>query len=76
MDEDTELADLRAEYGVTVRVLAVVVELLLTHVGGDCIEISDDNLERSPTLRAWREPARKSVAIAVDRDDGAGVPGQ
>lgn len=66
--EITDLRLIRDEYQVTVRVLAVVVELLLAEVGGDTIEISDETLARSPDLRAWREPAKNTVAITVSRE--------
>jgi len=65
-----ELAELRAfkaEYSVTVRVLAVVVEQLLAEVGGDTIEITDEALENSPDLKAWRIPDLSTVAITVER---------
>lgn len=73
-DVDDELERLRAiklEYSVTVRVLAVVVELLLAEVGGDTIEISDETLADSPDLRAWRVNERSTVAITVDRPEAA-----
>jgi hypothetical protein len=70
--DEVELDHLRAvkrEYAVTVRVLAVVVELLLAKVGGDTIEISDETLEASPGLNAWRVNDRRCVAITVTRED-------
>lgn len=55
------------EYRITVRVLAVAVERLLALTGGDLVEITDQALAGSPDLRAWREPAKSAVLIAVSR---------
>lgn len=69
-DADAELDRLRAiaaEYSVTVRVLAVIVELLLREIGGDVVEIEDATLANSPDLKAWRENEREAVAITVER---------
>lgn len=65
---DTLLA-IKREYSVTVRVLAVVIELLLAEVGGDTIEISDDTLANSPDLKAERIAERNSVAITTTRQE-------
>lgn len=67
---DDELARLRGvqrEYSVTIRVLAVIVELLLLEVGGDTILITDETLDKSPDLRAWRVEEKEAVAITVER---------
>ena len=68
-EEPEDLAQLLAvkrEYGVTVRVLAVVIELLLIEVGGDTVEISDEALADAPDLKAWR--VLTGVAITTTRE--------
>lgn len=75
--DDAELTRLRQidrEYRVTIIVVAVLAERLLSVTGGDAIEISDSALHEAPDLRAWRDPERKSVMITVESDHAAGSP--
>ena len=68
-DELDRLQAIATEYAVTIRVLAVVVELLLAEVGEDTIAISDETLERSPDIKAWRDTVRNQVVITVERGE-------
>lgn len=69
VDEFERLSAIAAEYSVTIRVLAVVVELLLREIGGDALEIADEMLAQSPNIKAWRIPELAAVAITVDRSE-------
>lgn len=66
-DELDRLRAISAEYHVTIRVLAVTIELLLKELGGDVVQISDEALAASPDIRAWRVPEHQGVAITVER---------
>jgi hypothetical protein len=64
---------LQAEYRVTVRVLAVVVEQLLDHFGDlkgkelHEIALADALVNDAPELVAWRDEAKRQTIIRVRR---------
>lgn len=66
-DELSRLQATAAEYRVTVRVLAIVVERLLVMTGGNSMSITDEALARCPDLRAWRDDPAKAVVVTVSR---------
>lgn len=51
----------------TVRVLSVLAEQLLKHVGGDELQISDEQLSDPPDLIAWRDEERAMTFIKIKR---------
>ena len=59
------LLRIKAEYEVTIRVVAILVERLLAEVGGDAIEISDANCDNPPDFKAWRDVEAKSVKMTI-----------
>lgn len=59
--------DLEAEYDVTVRVLAVLVERLQRLTGSHEIQISDAAVTDQPDLTAWRNEAEGSVSLRASR---------
>jgi hypothetical protein len=71
LDELARARDLRREYTITVRALAVAVERLLQATGGDSLEISDEAINAAPDLRAWRNSDRRTVEIQVTRTGSA-----
>lgn len=65
-----EMASLQAiqrEYAVTMRVLAVVVELLLGFTEGDSLAISDEVLVNGPDILAMRNADNNGVELSVFR---------
>lgn len=66
-DELDRLRIIEAEYSVTVKVLAVVVELFMAAAAGDSIEITDSAVHDAPELQAWRVKDHGSVVITVNR---------
>lgn len=55
------------EYNVTIRVLAIVVEMLLKVTGAEQAEIGDAAIQDAPDLKAWRDDPRNAVVIEVAR---------
>lgn len=67
LEEHTRLRALEAEYRVTVKVLAVVIEQLLGQTSGQHVVITDETLMNSPDLVAWRDESESQVVITVAR---------
>jgi hypothetical protein len=59
------LCDLEVEYDMTIRVLAVCVELLQGQMRQDEIRVSDAQVTDQPDLTAWRDPAGYTVMKAT-----------
>lgn len=65
-EELVRLRQYEREHRVNTRLIAVLVERLLSVTGGDAIEVADTAITEARGLRAWRDPDRKSVLIAVE----------
>lgn len=59
------LCDLEVEYDMTVRVLAVCVELLQQALRQGEIRVSDTEVGDQPDLTAWRDPSGYTVLKAT-----------
>lgn len=64
--EVARLRQIDREYRVVILVVAILAERLLSVTGGDAVEIADSALHEAPDLRAWRDPDRGAVLIAVE----------
>ena len=61
------LLDLEVEYDMTVRVLAVLVEMNQQLSRSDEIHISDDALLDQPDLTAWRDAQTGTITLKATR---------
>jgi hypothetical protein len=60
-------AQLRAEYDMTIRVLAVVVEQLLLLTGDDELQVTDQAVTDQPDLTAWRNESDHCISLRTSR---------
>lgn len=63
--ERPRLLEIEREHDVTVAVLAILVERLMTAVGAAQLEVEADELEGSPDLTAWR--SGRSIVMLTSR---------
>lgn len=59
--------DLAAEYRLTMRVLAIVAERLLTLTKGERVLIDESALRDSPDIVSWVDRAEGQIVIKVSR---------
>lgn len=62
-----EYVRLRNEYHVTQRVLALVLEQLFEHIGGEILELTDEAVLNAPDLLAWRDDKRCVIGLQTKR---------
>jgi hypothetical protein len=65
---EEQYRDLKAEYHMTIKVLAVLAEIILSRRPNDSdLVISDEALLDCPDLVAWRDPATYTTHIKIKR---------
>lgn len=65
--EYQRLQAVEREYQVTIKVVAVLTEIVSRLTQGNRVEITDAMIADSPSLTAWRDEKRSTVVIETSR---------
>lgn len=65
--DPAEYVRMRNEYHVTLRVLALVVEQLLTQTKSEILELTDEAVLNAPDLTAMRDSDKGIIGLRVER---------